>query len=32
MTLPSDDQLWEDGLDASGNGRILILACGDNPA
>ena len=28
MTLPSDDQLWEDGLDASGNGRILILACG----
>ena len=28
MTLPSDDQLWEDGLDATGNGRILILGCG----
>ena len=28
MTLPTDDQLWEEGLDAEGNGRILVLACG----
>lgn len=28
MTLPSDDQLWSDGLDAKGEGRVLILACG----
>ena len=28
MTLPSDTQLWEDGLKASGKGRILVLACG----
>ena len=28
MTLPTDDQLWQDGLSATGNGRILILGCG----
>lgn len=28
MTLPSDDQLWTEGLKPEGNGRILILGCG----
>ena len=28
MTQPTDDQLWNDGLKAKGNGRILILGCG----
>ena len=28
MSEPSDDELWQDGLQASGNGRILVLACG----
>ena len=28
MSEPTDDQLWQDGLKAGGEGRILVLACG----
>ena len=28
MTLPSDEKLRDDGLQAKGDGRILVLGCG----
>ena len=28
LTLPSDDTLTHDGLDAAQKGRFLVLACG----